>query len=48
MNVESFLPGGRAARPADTRAAAYLASRGASVYFVSCGLDLSRQLGSPM
>lgn len=51
LNVESFLPGGpagRLERPKDMRAAAYLTSRGASVYFVSCGADLSRQLSVPM
>lgn len=47
MNVESFLGGGRPT-PADTRAAAYLASRGASVYFVSRGVDLGRQLSAPI
>jgi uncharacterized protein (DUF58 family) len=48
MNVESFLQEGAPSRPADMRAAAYLASRGADVYFVSRGADLSRQLSVPM
>ncbi len=48
MNVESFLVDGEPKPPTDTRAAAYLASRGADVYFVSRGMDLSRQLSVPM
>jgi uncharacterized protein (DUF58 family) len=48
MNVESFVHRGKTAPSADMRAAAYLASRGASVYFVSCGGELSRQLSAPI
>lgn len=48
LNVESFLNPGKKLPPPDMRAAAYLASRGASVYFVSCGVDVSRQLSNPM
>ena len=48
MNVESFLHGSSERQLADMRPAAYLASRGASVYVVSCGRDLSQQLSAPM
>lgn len=51
MNVESFLPTGPSSRvrgPSDMHAAAYLASRGADVYVVSCREDLTAQLSVPM
>lgn len=51
MNVESFLQNGAVARPmrpTGAQAAAYLASRGAAVYTVSCGQDLGRSLSAPL
>jgi uncharacterized protein (DUF58 family) len=48
MNVESFLSGQPTNRLADGGPAAYLASRGARVYIVSCGRDLGQQLSVPM
>lgn len=47
MNVESFIRTGERP-PADMTAAAYFASRGASVYLVTRGVDLSRQFSAPI
>jgi uncharacterized protein (DUF58 family) len=48
MNVESFLSDESVVSQPDMSAANYLVSRGATVYFVSRGASLSRQLSSPI
>jgi uncharacterized protein (DUF58 family) len=48
LDVESFVRPTGAAKNEDTSAATYLISRGASVYTVKAGVDLARQLSSPV
>ena len=48
MDAESFSISPGPLPAALSPAAAYLVSRGASVYVVSCGGDLSRQLSVPL
>jgi uncharacterized protein (DUF58 family) len=48
LDADSFSVGGQAEPPATGPAVGYLVSRGASVYVVSCGGDLGRQLSVPL
>jgi uncharacterized protein (DUF58 family) len=49
MRVESFLKRKAGTVPSpDMSAAAYFSGRGATVYVVSCGVDLGRQLSAPI
>jgi uncharacterized protein (DUF58 family) len=48
LDADSFSFGEPEAAPVIGPAASYLVSRGASVYVVSCGGDLSRQLSVPL
>jgi uncharacterized protein (DUF58 family) len=48
LDADSFTFGETTATPAMGQSVVYLVSRGASVYVVSCGGDLSRQLSVPL
>jgi hypothetical protein len=48
LDADSFSFGQSAQTPAMSDSVLYLVSRGASVYVVSCGGDLSRQLSVPL